>query len=116
MVKWKERWGLATWGPLGILMFVSGFLSENAVTMVLGLAMAFWGTSAFLTYSIRSDHVVKRALEVGFAFLAVGVIGYGYIITRSLILGAIIMFIVVMLFIGFTLSFLLPRIHRKPTS
>jgi len=96
-------------------MFLSGFLSENAVYMFIGLAMTFAMASTFLTSYIRSDHIVKRALEVVFAFLVFSIIAYGYIVTRSFILGAITLFIVGMFFIAFTLSFLLTRIHRKPT-
>ena len=115
MVKWKERWGPAISGTIFFLMFLSGFLSENAVYMVIGLAMTFAMASTFLTSYIRSDHIVKRALEVVFTFLLYGIIVYGYIVTRSFILGAIMLFIVVLLFATITLSYLLPRIHRKPT-
>ena len=114
VVKWRERWGPIE-GILGFILFLSGFLSENIVTMVIGLVLTFASASATLTTYIRSDHIVKRALEVVLMFLAFGVIVYGYIVTRSLILGAITLFIVVMFFIAFTLSYLLPRIHHKPT-
>ena len=114
-MKWKERWSPVSWVTLCFLLFLSGILSENVVTMVTGLAMTFAAASATLTSSIRSDHIVKRALEVVLMFLAFGFIVYGYIVTRSLILGVITLFIVVMFFVAFTLSYLLPRIHCKPT-
>jgi len=69
--------------------------------------------SLYLTSHVKSDHIVKRALEVIFMLLAFGVVIYGYVITGSLILGVITIFIVTMVFVAFTLSYLLPRIRSK---
>ena len=96
-------------------MFLSGFVSGNVVTMVVGIAVSFGYVSSYLTAYVRSDHRVKRALEVVFAIVALGVIVYGYIVTGSLILGVMTMFIVAMMFIGFTFSYLLPRIRSEST-
>jgi hypothetical protein len=108
-----SKWFGAVGGILGILMFLSGFVSGNVVTMVVGIAVAFGHVSSYLTAYVRSDHWVKRALEVIFAIVALGVIVYGYIVTGSLILGVMTIFIVAMMFIGFTLSYLLPRIRGE---
>jgi len=45
--------------------------------------------------------------------LAFGVVIYGYILTRSLVLGVMTIFIVTMVFVAFLLSYLLPRIRSK---
>ncbi|MFX0199408.1 MAG: hypothetical protein ACFFCW_25075 [Candidatus Hodarchaeota archaeon] len=114
MVKWRKQWGPLE-GTLGFIMFLSGFLSENVITMVIGLVLTFAAASAALTTYIRSDHIVKRALEVAFMFLAFGVVVYGSIVTRSLVLEVMTLFIIAIFFVAFTLSYLLPRIHHKPT-
>ena len=114
MVKWKERWGPVE-GALGFLLFISGVLSENVVTIVIGLVLTFAAASATLTTYIRSDHIVKRAFEVVFMLLAFGVVVYGCIVTRNLVLEVMTLFIIAIFFIAFTLSYLLPRIHHKPT-
>jgi len=109
----EHKWVWAIWGMLGILMFLSGFISENVVTVIFGVVMAFGYASLYLTSYVRSDHIVKRALEVVFMLSAFGVVIYGYIVTRSFILGAITIFIVTMVFVAFLLSYLLPRIRSK---
>lgn len=106
----------AVWVILGILMFSGGFFSGNVVTMVVGVAIAFGGASLFLTSYLQSDHIVKRALEVIFLFSAFGVVIYGYVLTRSFVLGVIALFIVATLFVAFVVSYLLPRIRSKSKS
>jgi len=115
MVEWRGRWVLAAWGTLGFLTFLSGFLSENVVTMVVGSSLAFVNTSAFLTSYVKSESRVKKISEVVSAIVGLGIIVYGYALTRSLVLGVITLFIVAMLFVAFTLSYLLPRIRSKST-
>jgi len=108
-----RKWVWAVWGIAGVLMFLSGFVSGNAVTMVVGVILAFGYASPYLTSYVKSDHLVKRALEVFFVLLAFGVVIYGYILTGSLVLGVMTIFIVTMVFVAFLLSYLLPRIRSK---
>ncbi len=79
----------------------------------LGAVWLFVAASAYLTFYVKSEHRVKRALEVVFMFLALGVVIYGYVVTGSFILGVITLFIVVMVFVAFMLSYLLPKIRRE---
>jgi len=73
--------------------------------------LTFAQASSFLTSYVKSDHIVKRALEVIFMLLSFGVAIYGYIITGSFILGVITLFIVAMVLFAFVVSYLLPRIR-----
>lgn len=100
------------WEIISFSMVLSGLLSGNVVTVVFGTAMAFAYTSAFLMYYVRSEHRVKRALEVASTLATLGIFIYGYAITRSFILGFITFFIVAIVFLAFTLSYLSPRIRR----
>lgn len=110
----KRKWVGAILGLLGILMLsFSGFVSGNVVTMVVGVVMAFGYISIYLTSQVRSDHIVKRTLEVVFVLSAFGVVVFGYINTGSLILGVMAIFIVTMVFVAFLLSYLLPRIRSE---
>ena len=52
-------------------------------------------------------------MEVVSAIITLGIIVYGYIVTRSLILGAITLIILAILFIAFATSYLQPAIRRK---
>ena len=108
-----RRWVWAIWGTLGFLAFLSGFLSENVATMVVGLAMVFANTTAFLTYHVKSQHRVKRASEIVSLIATLGIIVYGYVLTGSFILEVITLFIVAMGFFAFLVSYLLPRIRSK---
>lgn len=110
---WPSRWYCVIWFFLGFLVLLSGIVSSRVDTIVAGAVFLFVATSTYLTYYVKSEHRVKRALEVIFMLLALGSVIYGYAITRSVILGVITLFIAVMIFIAFTLSYLLPRIHRK---
>jgi hypothetical protein len=111
MVKWPSGWYLVVWGILGFLVLLSGVVSGNVVTMVVGAILLFAPTSAYLTSYVKSEHRVKRVLEVIFMLLVFGVVVYGYVITRSLILGAITLFIVVMVLFAFIVTYLMPRIR-----
>jgi hypothetical protein len=109
----SHKWIWAIWETLATLMFLSGFAAGNLVTMVVGAVMAFALASQYLTSYVKSDHIVKRALEVIFMLSAFGLVIYGYAITRSLVLGVIATFILTMVFVAFLLSYLLPRIRSK---
>lgn len=115
MVEWRGRWAYAVWGTLGFLAFLSGLFSENVVTMVVGSSLTLVNISAFLTSYVKSENRVKKASEVVSAIVGLGIIVYGYVLTQSLILGVVTLFIVAMLFVAFTLSYLLPRIRGKST-
>ncbi len=84
--------------------------------MVVAIMIAFFYPSLFLTSYVKSDHIVKRTLEVIFMLLAFGVVIYGYAITGNLILGVMTVFIVTMVIVAFILSYLLPRIRRESSS
>lgn len=113
MVKLPSGWQLLIWGILGFLMVLSGIASGNVVAIIVGAAVAFAGASAYLTSHVRSERRVKKTSEVVSAMIAMAIVIYGYVITGSLILGAITLFIAVMFFVAFTLSYLLPRIHGR---
>lgn len=112
----RERWALVVWVILGILTFLSGYTSGNAVVMVVGVVLACGCASLYLTSHVPSDHVVKRALEVVFMLLAFSVNIYGYIVTRSFLLGVTTIFIIAMIFVAFVISYFLPRIRSRPSS
>lgn len=113
MRKLPRRWYLVAWVISGFLTLLSGVIDGNDVTMFVGAVMAFGFTSAYLTSYVKSEHRLKKALEVILMLSTFGVIVYGYIVTRSLILGVITLFIVAMIFIAFMLSYLLPKIRRE---
>jgi hypothetical protein len=109
MAKWRGVLGSLVF----FLMFLSGLFSGNVVTMVIGAALTFAYTSVFLTSYVESEHRLKKDLEVVSAILALSIIVYGYVLTESFILGVITLLIVVMFFVAFTLSYLLPKIRNK---
>jgi len=113
----KHKWVLAVvWAVFGMLVlwvFLSGFVSGNVVTMVVGIVIAFVYPSLYLTSYVKSDHIVKRAVEVIFMLSAFSVVIYGYAITGSLILGVMTIFIVTVVLFAFIVSYLLPRIRSK---
>jgi hypothetical protein len=101
---------------LGFLMALSGIASGNVVTIIVGATVAFAGTSAYLTSQVRSERRVKKALEVIFAIVAMAIVICGYVITESLILEVLTLFIVGMIFLAFVASWLLPRVLSKAKS
>jgi hypothetical protein len=113
VVKLPSGWQSLVLGILGFLMVLSGIASGNVVPIIVGAAVAFAGTSAYLTSHVKSEHRVKKTSEVVSAMIAMAIVIYGYVITGSLILGVITLFTAVMFFIAFTLSYLLPRIHGR---
>jgi len=104
---------LLVWGVLGFLMVLSGVISENVVTFIVGAAVASAATSRYLTSQVKSERRVKKTSEVVSAIIAIAIIIYGYTITGSLILGVLTLFIAVMFFVAFILSWLLPRIRSR---
>jgi hypothetical protein len=97
-------------------MFLSGLFDGNVVTMIVGVVVSFGFTSAYLTSHVKSEHRLKKALEVIFMLLTFGTVVFGYIITRSLILGVITLFIVAMILFAFAVSYLRPRIQGRSKS
>jgi hypothetical protein len=113
MRKLPSGWYLLVWVILGFLTLLTGVIEKDDVTIFVRAVMAFGFTSAYLTSYVKSEHRVKRALEVIFAIITFGIIIYGYFVTGSLILGVITLFMVVMVFVAFLLSYLLPNLHRN---
>jgi len=113
--KLPSGWYLLIWGIVGFLTFFGGVVSGNAM-IILGAAMMFAVTSAYLTSQVKSEHIVKKAWEVVSAIMAMGIVIYGYAITGSIILGVMTLFIAVMFFVAFTLSYLLPKIRSRTKS
>jgi hypothetical protein len=109
----RERWSWAVWVTLVFLMFLGGFLSEDVTMMVIGLSLVFVIVSAFLMWYVKIEHKIKKISELVSAIIALGIIVYGYVLTESLILGVIILFILTMFFIAFILSYLLPKIRSR---
>ena len=110
---WYRVWHWVIFGFLASMLLLAGFLSGNVVTVVFGTFLLFAIASSFLTSYVRTDHVVKRALEVVFLFMALGTVIYGYVMTRSPILGIMLLFVAAMFFVAFVLSYLLPRIRGR---
>lgn len=98
---------------LGFLMFLTGFLSGNIITTVIGLAVAFANALVFFVYHIKSELRVKRFLEVIFGAVSIGITVYGYLVTGSIILEIATLFIVAVILIAFMLSYFLPKIHAE---
>lgn len=104
MKKLPSGWYLLAWVISGFLTLLSGVIDRNDVAIFVGAVMAFGFTSAYLTSCVKSEHRLKKPLEVILMLLTFGVIVYGYIVTRSLILGVITLFIVAMIFFAFVVS------------
>ncbi len=113
VVKLPRGWPLLVWGILGFLMFLSGVISGDVATIVIGGLLAFAVTSGYLTSHVRSEHRVKKTLEVVSAMIAMAMVICGYVITGSFILGVMTLFIAVMFFVAFILSYFLPKIRNK---
>ena len=109
----KNEWFRVIWGILSVLLFSSGLVSRNVVTMIVGLVLALGSVSAYLISYVKSDRVVKRVLDVVFAIAVVGIVVYGYILTQSVTLGLMIIFMTIMILVAGTLRYLLPRIRGK---
>jgi len=116
MRKLPRGWPLLLWDVAGFLTVLSGISSGNTVAMIVGIVMVFMFTSVYLTSYVKSEHRAKRALEVVSALVAIGAIMYGYAITGSLVLGVITLFILIIFFFAFVVSYLLPRIRSRSES
>lgn len=110
---WWSRARLLVWSTIGFLVLLSGVVSSRPDMIVLGTVWLFAATSAYLAFYVKSEHRVRRTLEVIFALLALGVAVYGYVVTGSFILGVVTLLIVIMGFIALLLSYLLPKIRRE---
>ena len=77
---------------LALMIVLIGIMSNKIVTILFGTFLFSVIASSFLTSYVKSDHIVKRTLEVILLFMAFGVVIYGYVITRSLILEAVLLF------------------------
>ncbi|MBS7610469.1 hypothetical protein KEJ19_07970, partial [Candidatus Bathyarchaeota archaeon] len=63
-----------------------------------------------LTFYERSEHMIKRAFEVSFLFVALAIIVFGYAVTGNPVLGVCLSLMAAIFCIAFFLSFLLPKI------
>lgn len=116
-MKLPSGWFMLAWIILGFVPLSEGILSGDVVRMAFGASMMFGAASLYLTWYVKSENRLKRALEVIFAILVLGVLILGFILTGNFFLGITTLFITVLLFIGFVLSYLLPtigRIRNKP--
>jgi Ca2+/Na+ antiporter len=111
--KLPRGWQMLIWAALGFFLLLSGIVSGNVVTSIVALALVLAGLSAFLTSHVRSMNRMKQTLEIASATVALGLFAIGYIMTGSLILGILTLFTVAMIFVVFTLSYLLPRIRSR---
>ena len=113
MQMWPSKWYCIVWGVLAFVVFLGGVESSRVDLLFAGAILLFVATSAYLTYHVESEHRAKRALEVILMLVAFGVVFYGYVVTRSFLLGATMLFIVGMVLFAFVVSYLLPRIRTK---
>lgn len=110
---WPSKWFCVVWGFLGFMVFISGVASGNVVTIIAGTVFTSLAVSAYLTSHVEGEHRVKRALEVVFCLMPLGLVVYGYVMTGSPVLGIITLFILFMFFFAFIVSYLLPRIRES---
>ena len=116
MRKLPSGWFVLVWVVLGFIGLLEGVISGNVVWIAFGASMMFGAASLYLTTYVKSEHRVKRASEVILAVLMFSVFSFGYIVTRSLVLGVITLFIVGMFCVAFVASYLLPKIRSKSKS
>lgn len=90
-----------------------GFASNTIDIGFFGIALMFASISGAFTCCVKSDHPLKRTIEVILAFAAFGAIFYGYFLTESLLLATLTLFITVLIVLGFTLSYVLPKIRSQ---
>jgi len=124
-----KKFSLQDWAAitlLGLSLSIIGFTLNTMDYYFLGLALMALSVSGVITPYVKSDHPARKALEV---FLALGAVGtvflwipldgksfvgtvfYEYLSTGSLLLAALTVFIVVLMLVGFTLSYILPKIR-----
>lgn len=112
-MRWLSSPAWAVLAVAGFLLSISGFASNTISIGFFGVALTLACISGALACCVRSDHPVKKALEVALMFGAFGTIFYGYFLTGSLLLAVFTVLIVVMLFVGFVLSYLAPKLLRR---
>jgi len=113
MQTWPSRWYCIAWGVLAFVVLLGGVESSRADLLFAGAILLSVAMSAYLMYHVESEHRVKRALEVIPMLVVFGVVFYGYVVTRSFLLGATMLFIIGMVFFAFVVSYLLPRVRTK---
>lgn len=113
MRKLPHGWQGLVWVIVGFLLLLSWIVSRNVMSILVA-ALAFAVASAYLTSQVKSERIIKKVAEVASAIIAMALIIYGYVITRSLILGILTLFIAVMFFVAFMISYLLPRFRGRP--
>ncbi len=107
---------LPAWAALaitGLILSTVGFVLGNFGIGFLGIALTLASISGALTWCVRTDHQLKKAKEAILLLGAIGTIVYGYFSTGSLLLAALTAFITVLIFVGFTLSYVLPKIRNR---
>lgn len=92
---------------------MSGLTGNEFVTIIIGLSIALGAVSLFLTNYVVSDLKVKRYAEIAFLAISLGIIIYGYLVSRVLILMIFTALIIAFLTLGFILSYLLPKLRRE---
>jgi hypothetical protein len=112
-MKLPSGWQTIVWSTLGFFMFLSGVISGDDVSSIVGAVLLCGGISAYLTSYFRSERRVKRAAKVATAIIAIGLPVSGYVLTGNFLLGIMTLLIVVLLFAAFTLSYLLPKIRHE---
>jgi len=113
MQTWLSRWCCIAWGVLAFVVLLGGVESSRVDLLFAGAILLFVAMSAYLMYHVESEHGVKKALEVVPMLVVFGVVFYGYVVTRSLLLGATMLFTIGMVFFAFAVSYLLPRVRTK---
>ena len=113
MRMWPSKWYCLVWGILAFVVFLGGVESSRFDLLFAGAILLFVATSAYLTYHVESEHRAKRALEVVSMLVVFGVVFYGYVVTRSFLLGATMLFIIGMVLFAFAVSYLLPRLRSR---
>jgi len=98
---------------LAFVVLLGGIESGRLDLLFAGAILLSVSTSAYLMYHVESEHRVKRALEVILMLVVFGVVFYGYAVTGSSILGATMLFIILMVFFAFVVSYLLPRVRSR---
>ena len=107
---------LPAWTALaitGLILFTMGFALGNFDIGFLGIALTLASISGALTWCVRTDHQLKRTTETILLLGAFGTIVYGYFSTGSIVLAALTALITVLIFVGFTLSYVLPKIRNR---
>ena len=110
---WPSKWYCLVWGVLAFVVLLDGIESSRVDLLFAGAILLSIAMSAYLTYHVESEYGAKRALEVVSMPVVFGVVFYGYVVTRSSILGATMLFIIGMVFFAFVVSYLLPRLRSR---